>query len=90
MSEIRLGLPFQAQSKKKKCLAHKVFQPVTHVSTNPARRSLTSVIGRELVYSTRYDANRKAVDRDHLYRNFTSIKKAIESLKLDEIGQFLA
>jgi hypothetical protein len=24
--------------------------------TYPARRSLTSVIGRELVYSTRYDA----------------------------------
>ena len=29
-------------------------QPVTHASTNPARRSLTSVIGREPVLSTWY------------------------------------
>ena len=42
-------------------------QPVTHVSTNPARPSLTSVIGRELVYSRRYDANRKTVKRNRLY-----------------------
>ena len=33
---------------------------LTHVRTNPARRSLTSEIGRELVYSTRYDAKRQA------------------------------
>ena len=31
------------------------------LSTNPARPSLTSVIGRELVYSKWYDANRKTV-----------------------------
>ena len=42
-------------------------QPVTHVSTNPARPSLTSVIGRELVYSRRYDANRVTVERNGLY-----------------------
>ena len=42
-------------------------QPVTHVSTNPARPSLTSVIGRELVYSRRYDANRMTGDRNGLY-----------------------
>ena len=42
-------------------------QPITHVSTNPARPSLTSVIGRELVYSRRYDANRVTVERYSLY-----------------------
>ena len=31
------------------------------------RPSLTSVIGRELVYSRRYDANRKPVERYGLY-----------------------
>ena len=34
---------------------------------NPARPSLTSVIGRELVYSRRYDANRMTVETNGLY-----------------------
>ena len=50
-------------------------QPVTHVSTNPARPSLTSVIGRELVYSRRYDANRVTVDRNRLYIDMVLGKK---------------
>ena len=33
-------------------------QPVTHVSTNWARRSLTSEIGRDRVYSTWYGRKR--------------------------------
>ena len=44
--------------------------PVTHVSTNPARPSLTSVIGRELVYSRRYDANRKSGIKSSLNSHF--------------------
>ena len=52
-------------------------QPVTHVSTNPARRSLTSVIGRELVYSTRFDAKRKKTVPDTLmiFENLFQTKK---------------
>ena len=34
-------------------------QAVTHPSTNRARRCLTSVIGREPVFSTWYGRNRK-------------------------------
>ena len=33
-------------------------QAVTHLSTNHARRCLTSVIGRELVFSARYGRRR--------------------------------
>ena len=52
-------------------------QPVTHVSTNPARPSLTSVIGRELVYSRRYDANRKRVALHWFYTKHLQTKNAI-------------
>ena len=50
------------RSKTENAQRTRYSQPVTHVSTNPARRSLTSVIGRELVYSTRYDAKRELAD----------------------------
>ena len=60
----------------KKMLKHTRYsQPVTHVSTNPARPSLTSVIGRELVYSRRYDANRVTVERNGLYIHMVLGKK---------------
>ena len=49
-----------------------------HVKTNPARPSLTSVIGRELVYSKRYDANRMTVDRNGLYIHMVLGKKRPE------------
>ena len=42
------------KSESKRCLQHVVFQAVTHLSTNHARRCLTSVIGREPVFSTWY------------------------------------
>ena len=48
------------------------------MSTNPARPSLTSVIGRELVYSRRYDANRMTVDRNGLYIHMVLGKKRPE------------
>ena len=42
---------------------------MTHVSPNPARPSFTLVIGRELVYSRRYDANGVTVE-EILIRDF--------------------
>ena len=44
---------------KKMLSTQGIPKKVTHVSTNPARPSLTSVIGRELVYSTRHEDNRE-------------------------------
>ena len=52
-------------------------QPVTHVSTNPARPSLTSVIGRELVYSGRYDANRGPAGNTWLIYSYGFEEKTI-------------
>ena len=43
---------------KKKAYDTQYSQPVTHVSTNWARRSLTSEIGRDRVYSTWYGRKR--------------------------------
>ena len=48
------------------------------MSTNTARPSLTSVIGRELVYSRRYDANRVTGDRNGLYIHMVLGKKRPE------------
>ena len=49
----------------------KLYEDGLNVSTNAARGyarpSLTSVIGRELVYSRRYDANRKPARKYALY-----------------------
>ena len=51
------------------------YQAVTHVSTNPARPSLNSVIGRELVHSRRYNANRQLRIWKQIYfhRNYYDI-----------------
>ena len=40
-------------------------QAVTHPSTNPARQSLTSVIGREPVFSLWY-GRRQGINRENL------------------------
>ena len=53
---------------------HRPVDRVTHVSTNPARPSLTSVIGRELVYSRRYDANRMTLSKRAFYHFFQLTK----------------
>ena len=45
----------------KKAYDTQYSQPVTHVSTNWARRSLTSEIGRDRVYSTWYGRKRQFI-----------------------------
>ena len=73
---IRNSLPrtilnsFFYEQKRLDGVFHHPVDRVTHVSTNPARPSLTSVIGRELVYSRRYDANRMTLSKRPFYLNF--------------------
>ena len=47
------------QGKKKEAYNTRVSQAVTHPSTKRARRCLTSVIGREPVYSAWYGRRHK-------------------------------
>ena len=49
------------KTKIKKAYDTQYSQPVTHVSTNWARRSLTSEIGRDRVYSTWYGRKREFI-----------------------------
>ena len=58
--------------KRKKVYSTRYSQAVTHPSTNLARRCLTSVIGREPVFSTWYG-------RRHLTHSFTPTHTQIHS-----------
>ena len=59
---------------KKKAYDTRYSQAVTHPSTNRARGCLTSVIGRELVYSTWYGRKRtsSAITSKRKESNFIS------------------
>ena len=53
------GIATWALAKEKEAYDTGYSQAVTHPSTNPARPGLTSVIGREPVYSRWYGRKRK-------------------------------
>ena len=57
----KIILQIRKNSNNKKAYDTQYSQPVTHVSTNWARRSLTSEIGRDRVYSTWYGRKRQFI-----------------------------
>ena len=57
--------PYEGKKKRKGVYDTGYSQAVTHPSTNPAQRCLTSVIGRERVFSTWY--GRKQFQRTDKY-----------------------
>ena len=57
-----------AQVDKKEAYNTGCSQAVTHPSTDPARRCLTSVIGREPVHSAWYGRRRQTVFHSPFYR----------------------
>ena len=58
MSKLTQSVRNFENRKKKYAYGTRYSQAVTHPSTNRARRCLTSVIGREPVFSTWYGRNR--------------------------------
>ena len=54
------------EEEEKKVYSTRYSQAVTHPSTNRARRCLTSVIGREPVFSTWYGHRQQNFDFYHL------------------------
>ena len=54
MSEVLILLEMERKKGKSDAYSTAYSQAVTHPSTNAAQRCLTSVIGRELVFSTWY------------------------------------
>ncbi|CAF0813787.1 unnamed protein product [Adineta ricciae] len=56
-----------------------LIKAVTHPSTNRARRCLTSVIGRELVYSTWYGLITSAIFNKARINDFKTVRRSFSS-----------
>ena len=63
-----------AQVDKKEAYNTGCSQAVTHPSTDPARRCLTSVIGREPVHSAWYGRRRQTIIHAPLYRYKNTVR----------------
>ena len=61
--------------KRKKAYDTRYSQAVTHLSTNRALRCLTSVIGREPVFSTWYGRRHQYIKHQHIYTAFATYTK---------------